>query len=487
MANDDEMQGYTLHEAPGQSTGFSPLQSGRRIGRVPPHSIEAEQAVLGGILLDNRALDRASGVLAPEDFYAEKHQRVYLALLALDEAREPADIVTLTDMLRRRGDLESFGGPVAVAELSERTATAANVEFYARIVHEKAILRRLNEVGTDISEEALAGRTSADELLESAEARVFALRGRGIGSNFEAMEPIVRRSLERVEALYNRPEGLTGVPSGFLELDKLTSGFQEGDLIILAARPAMGKSALATNIAEHVAERTGKAVALFSLEMSKESLVLRMLCGRGRVDSNKVRIGRMSGREYADIANAAASLSEMPLYIDDAAALSVLDIRARTRRLMREHAHGLGLIVIDYLQLMRAHSRTDNREQEISQISRSLKALAKELQVPVVALSQLNRSVESRTDKRPLLADLRESGAIEQDADVILFIYRDEYYNRGASAEPGVAEVIIAKQRNGPTGVAKLAFRGEFTLFQNLGHGEDESATMPEAFGDFGV
>ncbi len=460
------------------------METGRQIGtRTPPHSIEAEEAVLGGVLLDNRAIDRATGAVAADDFYRENHRRVFLALLALDEERQPADVVTLTDMLRRRGDLEAVGGPLAVAELAERTATAANVEFYAKIVHEKAVLRRLAEVGTDIVEEALAGTTGADELLESAEGRVFALRGRGAGTNFEPLEVVVSRSLERVQMLYERPEGLTGVSTGFMELDKLTSGFQESDLLILAARPSMGKSALATNIAEQVAESTRKAVALFSLEMSKESLVLRMLCGRGRVDSNKVRVGRMTGKEYADIAAAAASLAELPLFIDDTASLSVLDLRARARRLMREQPDGLSLIVIDYLQLMRAHHHTDNREQEISLISRSLKALAKEIKVPVLALSQLNRGVELRADKRPLLADLRESGAIEQDADVIMFIYRDDYYNKGASSEPGVAEVIVAKQRNGPTGVAKLAFRGEYTLFQNLNQNEQEHAG--DSYGDF--
>jgi replicative DNA helicase len=446
-------------------------QNGAAGLRLPPQSVEAEEAVLGGILLDNRALDRANEILTHEDFYRESHRRIFRALNDLDERRERADVITLTECLKRRGDLEAVGGAAQVAELVERIATAANVELYARIVKDKSILRSLMEAGTDIASTAAAGTGDVEQFLDDAERRIFEISERRVKQAFTRIESIIVDSIKTIEALYERKEAVTGVPTGFFEIDRLTSGLQPAELIIIAGRPSMGKSALATNIAQHAAAATGKPVAMFSLEMSKESLVMRMLCSEARVDSTKVRTGYLADQDFPRLAMAAGRLADLPFYIDDSPAISVLELRAKARRLMRES--GLGLVIVDYLQLMRAHKDVDNREQEISLVSRSLKALAKELSIPVIALSQLNRAVEQRADKRPLMADLRESGAIEQDADVIAFIYRDDFYNR-VSPEEGIAEIIIAKQRNGPQGVAKLAFRKEFTLFENLSRRAEE-------------
>ncbi len=450
--------------------------------RVPPQSIEAEEAVLGGILLDNQALDRAIEVLSPEDFYRESHRRIFRALLELEQRHEPADVITLAECLKRRGDLEAVGGAAAVAELAERTATAANVILYANIVKEKAILRGLVDAASDIVARATSGSTGdVEQFLDDAENAIFRISERRVRPGFAKIEDIIVGSIERIQTLYEKQEAVTGVPTGFYELDKITSGLQPADLIIVAGRPSMGKSALATNIGQYAATHGGKAVAMFSLEMSKESLVMRMLCSEARVDGTKVRSGHLGERDLPRLAMAASRLAELPFYIDDTPALSVLELRSRSRRLMREARSGLGMIIVDYLQLMRAHRDVDSREQEISAISRALKALAKELDVPVVALSQLNRAVESRADKRPMMSDLRESGAIEQDADVIAFVYRDEFYNK-ASPEEGVAEIIIAKQRNGPQGTVKLAFRKELTKFENLS-GRDED--VPDARDDF--
>ncbi|MDG2303899.1 MAG: replicative DNA helicase [Candidatus Binatia bacterium] len=440
-------------------------------GRVPPQSIEAEEAVLGGILVDNRALDQAIESLNAEDFYREAHRRIFLALIDLDERGEPADVITITEALKRRGDLEAVGGASSVAELVDRTATASNVGFYAKIVRDKSILRRLVEAGSDIAQRASLGAADVGELLDQAEQGVLDIANRRMRP-FARLEEIIVTTVGQIEEMYKNPEALTGIPTGLIELDKLTAGFQPADLIILAGRPSMGKSALATNIAQYAAANTGKAVGLFSLEMSKESLVMRMLCGTARIDSNKIRTGTLTDEDFPRLAMAAGQLADLPFFIDDTPGLSALELRAKARRLKRENG-GIGLIVVDYLQLMQAHRQVDNREQEISMISRSLKALAKELEVPVLALSQLNRAVESRADKRPMMSDLRESGAIEQDADVIAFVYRDDFYNK-ASPDQGVAEVIIAKQRNGATGTARLAFRKEFTSFENLSSRDDD-------------
>ncbi|MFM8410892.1 MAG: replicative DNA helicase, partial [Alphaproteobacteria bacterium] len=416
--------------------------------RVPPQSIEAEEAVLGGILLDNQALERAGEILDEEDFYRESHRRIWRALVELDQRREPADVITVTECLKRRGDLDAVGGAAAIAELVERTATAANVNLYARIVKEKSILRGLVDVASDVVGRAMTGNTGdVEQFLDEAENAVYRISERRVRAGFSKVEQIIVHSIEHIQKLYEKQELVTGVPTGFYELDKLTSGFQGGDLIIVAGRPSMGKSALATNMGQYAAE-SGYPVALFSLEMSKESLVLRMLCGEARVDGQKVRTGHLGKREMPNLAMAASRLAEIPFYIDDTPALSVMEVRSRARRLMRDVGparEGVrGLIIVDYLQLMRANRDVDSREQEISMISRSLKGLAKELDVPVIALSQLNRQVESRADKRPMLSDLRESGAIEQDADLIVFVYRDEFYNK-ASTEEGVAEIIVAK------------------------------------------
>jgi replicative DNA helicase len=450
--------------------------------RLPPQSIEAEEAVLGGILLDNRALDRALELILPDDFYRESHRRIFRAMIDLDERREPADVITLCECLRTRGDLEAAGGVSAIAELAERAATAANVAYYAKIVKEKSILRSLVEAATDVAVRATEGTGDVDQFLEDAEKAVFAISERKIKRAFFKVEDIIAQSLDTIQSLFERPELVTGVPTGFIDLDRMTAGLQPADLVIIAGRPSMGKSALATNIAQYCAAHHGKAVALFSLEMSKEQLVLRMLCGEARVDGARVRSGYMSERDLTRLAMAAQRLADLEIYIDDTPALSILELRSKTRRLMRELGRDakkpFGLVVVDYLQLMRAHREVDSREQEISAISRSLKALAKELDVPVIALSQLNRQVEQRADKRPAMADLRESGAIEQDADVIMFVYRDEVYNK-TTTEEGVAEIIVAKQRNGPTGVVKLAFRRELTRFENLSARQEDDDAEP--------
>lgn len=453
-------------------------------GRVPPQSIEAEEAVLGGILLDNRALDQAVEALTAEDFYREAHRRMFQAIIDLDERGEPADVITLTECLKRRGDLEAAGGAAGVAELVDRTATASNVGFYAKIVRDKSILRRLVEAGSDIAQRAGLGASDVGEILDQAEQTVLDIANRRMRP-FSRLEEIIVTTVGQIEDMYKNPDALTGVPSGLIDLDKLTSGFQPSDLIILAGRPSMGKSALATNIGQYAAAHTGKAVGMFSLEMSKESLVLRMLCGEARIDSSKIRTGTLTDEDFPRLAMAAGQLADLPFFIDDTPSLSALELRAKARRLKRENEdRGLGLLIVDYLQLMQAHRQVDNREQEISLISRSLKALAKELEVPVIALSQLNRAVESRADKRPMMSDLRESGAIEQDADVIAFVYRDDFYNK-ASPDQGVAEVIISKQRNGPQGTARLAFRKEFTTFENLSARDDDDPMGADGYDDY--
>lgn len=440
--------------------------------RLPPQSLEAEEAVLGGVLLDNRAIDAVNQILVADDFYRESHRKIFKALLDLDEVHEPADVVTLIDRLQVRGELEAVGGAAAIADLAERTGTAANVSHYARIVKDKSVMRRLSEVATDIITQTSEGTGSVDQLLEDAEAAVFDISEGRLGKSFSKIDEVIEGTIQQIQNLFERKEAITGIPSGFYDLDKLTSGFQPGDLIIMAGRPSMGKSALAVNCGQYAAQHSGKAVGLFSLEMSKESIAMRMLCCEARVSMTRVRNGTLADNDLPRLAMAASRLAELPFFIDDTPSISVLELRAKARRLMREHRDGLGLIIVDYLQLMRAHQKVDNREQEISLISRSLKGLAKELKIPVLALAQLNRGVEARADKRPMMSDLRESGAIEQDADVISFIYRDEFYNK-ASPEEGIAEVIISKQRNGPQGTARLGFRGELTLFENLSSREE--------------
>jgi replicative DNA helicase len=447
--------------------------------RVPPQNIEAEQSVLGAILLDNEAINQSVEILTVEDFYRESHREIFRAMVMLTDRNQPVDAITLTDTLRTAGVLEAIGGVGYIAELAACVPTAANASHYARIVRERAVLRSLASVSTEIAAGAYDAPANVDEYLDEAEHKIFEISERRIRQSFHSMTELTRESLKLIERLYEKKELVTGVPTGFLDLDRLTAGLQPSDLVIIAARPSMGKTALALNIAAHAATECDPrvGVALFSLEMAKEQLVLRMLCSEGHVDSSKARAGYLGERDFPKLAQAAARLSEAPIFIDDSSDTSPIVLKAKCRRLMRERNANLGLIIIDYLQLMRSARPGESREKEIAEISRSLKSLAKELKVPVIALSQLNRQVETRPDRRPLLADLRESGAIEQDADVIAFIYRDEMYHRD-SKEPGVAEIIVAKQRNGPTGTAKLTYLSQFTRFENYA---DEDSVFGDA------
>jgi replicative DNA helicase len=446
--------------------------------KLPPQNIEAEQMVLGAILIENDSMNKVVEILSPDDFYKDAHRRIFTVMIDMLERGEAIDLITLPDALRGKVGLESVGGASYLAYLVSLVPTAANIKYHARIVREKAVLRKLIHSATDIitqSYDETRTVTNIDELLDRAEKSIFEIAQNKIRDSFVSMKNIVGHSFAIVERLYERKEMVTGLPTGFVDLDERTSGFQPSDLIIVAARPSMGKTAFVLNVAAHAAIEKGKTVAMYSLEMSKEQLVLRLLGSESRVDAHKLRTGHLSERDWTPLSNAAGRLAEAPIFIDDTAAISVLEMRAKARRLKAEH--GLDLVIVDYLQLMRGRGDEGSREQEISNISRSLKALAKELQIPVVALSQLNRAVETRPskDKRPMLADLRESGAIEQDADVILFIYRDEVYNKCtcpydgecSCGQRGKAEVIIGKQRNGPIGVVDLTFINRFTRFEN--------------------
>jgi replicative DNA helicase len=433
--------------------------------KLPPQSIEAEESVLGGVLLDNTAIDKAIEILAPDDFYREAHRKIVRAMMELNQRGEPVDLVTLTEALKVRGQLQDVGGAAYLAELADKVPTAANVTYYAGIVRQKAVLRTLINTATEIATRGYESGADVDQFLDEAEHKIFEISERKVRPTFFRIRDIMVESMKAIEQLYERKEMVTGVPTGFVDIDRLTAGLQPSDLIVVAGRPSMGKTAFALNIAQYAALTTKLGVAVFSLEMSKEQLVLRMLCSEARVDQSKVRAGFAAERDFPKLALAASRLAEAPIYIDDTPALSVLELRAKARRLKREREAKLGLVIVDYLQLMRGHDSADNREQEISSISRSLKALAKELDVPVVALSQLNRQVETRAEKRPVMADLRESGAIEQDADVIAFLYRPIVYDK--NAEERSAEVIVAKQRNGPIGTVPLTFMSEYTRFEN--------------------
>ena len=448
------------------------------IRKIPPHSMEAEESVLGGILIDNNALDRAVEFIGADDFYREAHRKILRAMQDLSQRGEPVDLVTLTDVLRTRGELQDVGGAAYLGELVEKVPTAAHVAFYARIVRHKAVVRSLIQVATEIASLGFESGADVDQLLDDAEHKIFEISERKVRPSFFRIRDIMVDSMKAIEQLYERKELVTGVPTGFVDLDRMTAGLQPSDLIVIAGRPSMGKTAFALNIAQYAALTAKVGVAVFSLEMAKEQLVLRLLCSEARVDQSKVRSGFAAERDFPKLAMAASRLAEAPIYIDDTPALSVLELRAKARRLKRERESKLGLIIVDYLQLMRGHDGADSREQEISSISRSLKALAKELSVPVVALSQLNRQVETRAEKRPIMADLRESGAIEQDSDVIAFLYRPIVYDK--NAEERAAEVIIAKQRNGPIGIVPLTFMSEYTRFEN--RAEDE-VVFPEADG----
>ena len=444
--------------------------------KLPPHAVEAEQSVLGGLLLENEALDKIADILASSDFYRHDHRLIYEHIARLVEHNKPADIVTVAEALENSAELSGVGGIAYLGALAQNTPSAANIRRYAEIVRERAVMRQLVEVGSGIADSAFnpQGR-DATQLLDEAENRIFQIAegGKRSSEGFVDIKILLPKVADRIDFLFQRdnPSAVTGVPTGFSDLDNMTSGFQPGELVIVAGRPSMGKTSFALNIAENVALDTGLPVAVFSMEMAATQLAMRLIGSVGRLDQHRMRTGQLEDEDWVRLTTALGKLNEAPIHIDEGASLTSFDVRARSRRLHRQCGR-LGLIVVDYLQLMSApaNRQSENRATEISEISRSLKALAKELDVPVVALSQLNRSVEQRPDKRPVMSDLRESGAIEQDADLILFIYRDEVYNPD-SADKGMAEIIIAKQRNGPIGRIKLTFLGQHTRFENYASG----------------
>lgn len=436
--------------------------------KVPPHSIEAEQAVLGGLMLDNGAWDKVADLVSEDDFYRRDHRLIFGAIRNLAEQGNPFDVVTLAEWLDHRGELEKLGGIGYIGTLASNTPSAANIKSYGTIVRQRSVLRQLIEVANDIADSAYSpeGR-EVHQLLDLAEKRVFEIADQGnrARKGFVGIKDLLVKAVDRIDYLFSQDNAITGVPTGFNDFDEKTSGLQKSDLVIVAGRPSMGKTTFAMNIAENAAIKYQVPVAVFSMEMPGEQLAMRMMSSLGRIDQHKVRTGKLEDDDWPRLTSAVGILSEAPIYIDDTPGLTPTELRARSRRLAREH--GLGLIVIDYLQLMQVHGGGENRAAEISEISRSLKGLAKELNVPIIALSQLNRSLEQRPNKRPVMSDLRESGAIEQDADVIVFIYRDEVYNED-SPDKGTAEIIIGKQRNGPIGTVRVAFLGKYTQFANF-------------------
>jgi replicative DNA helicase len=437
--------------------------------KIPPQNLEAEQSVLGGILIENQAINKVMEILTPDDFYRDGHRKIYAALIDLSERDEPADLITMTNELRKKDQLDAIGGASYLASLIDSVPTAANIEYYARIVREKAVLRKLIETSTEIITQSYQDRGDVENFLDEAEKAIFEISERRVRPAFYSIREVVKDSLDTISKLYEKKELITGIPSGFKELDKMTAGFQPSDLIIVAGRPSMGKTAFCLNVAQYAAIERKTPIAIFSLEMSKEQLVLRMLCSQSQVEGTRLRTGFLHESDWTKLTLAAGTLYEAPIFIDDTAALSVLELRAKARRLKADHR--LGMLVVDYLQLMKGRARVESRQQEISEISRSLKALAKELNIPIIAVSQLSRKTEERTGNRPQLSDLRESGAIEQDADVILFLFREEVYNRQEENQ-GKAELIIGKQRNGPIGKVDLAFIDRFTTFKDLYKGE---------------
>ena len=441
--------------------------------RVPPHSVEAEQSLLGGLLLDNQAWEKIADLVSVDDFYRDDHRRIFRHIGKLIEGNRPADVVTVLESIEASEDKDKTGGVAYLGSLSQNTPSALNIRRYAELVRERAVQRKLARVATDIAEIALSpSGKDVGQLLDEAETRILEIGEAGSRnrSGFEEIQPVLARVMERIDFLYHRdnPSDVTGVPTGFVDLDEKTAGLQPGDLIIVAGRPSMGKTAFALNMAENVAVDNGLPVAVFSMEMGGTQLAMRMLGSISRVDQHRMRTGRLNDEEWGKLSSAMGKLHDAPIFIDETAALNALELRSRARRLRRQCGK-LGLIVVDYLQLMSGSSQSssENRATEISEISRGLKALAKELEVPVVALSQLNRALEQRNDKRPMMSDLRESGAIEQDADLILFIYRDEVYFPDKPESRGLAEVIIGKQRNGPIGKVELTFLGQYTRFEN--------------------
>jgi replicative DNA helicase len=442
--------------------------------RLPPQNIEAEQAVLGAIFLEPSSLTVASEVLIPEDFYRAAHQKIFNAMLKLNDEGKVVDLVTVTEELAAAKLIEDTGGVSYLSELASSVPTAANIEYYARIVEEKSLLRRLIRTATEIASDGYSREDEVEALLSEAEKNILAVAQRKNAGSFHNIKDVLVRTYDNIEEMHNRVGDITGISTGFAELDRMTAGFQRNDLIIVGARPSVGKTAFALNIAANVATKTNENVAIFSLEMGAEQLVMRMLCSEGNIDAQRLRTGSLTDDDWGKLTMAMGSLSNSGIFIDDTPGVRISDIRSKCRRLKQEH--GLGMILIDYLQLILGSGRSgENLQQEVSEISRSLKQLARELQIPVIALSQLSRGVEQRQDKRPMMSDIRESGSIEQDADIVAFLYRDDYYDK-ESENKNIIEIIIAKQRNGPTGTVSLAFVKEYNKFVNLETRYDPSA-----------
>src|SRR3990172_8389878 len=445
-------------------------------GRIPPQAVDVEMAVLGAMLLDKGAIAKAIEILDDTSFYKPAHQRVFIAMSALFEHSEPFDLITLIEELRRRGELEKVGGEYYLTELTTRITTAANIEYHAHIVLEKALMRQLISASSDVPSRASKEREDALDLLDEAEQKIFQISEQRMKKSFVSMNVAVHQTMEMLESIHGKHSGITGVPSGFTELDNYTGGFQKSDLIVVAGRPSQGKTALVLSVARNASVIHNVPIGFFSLEMSTQQLVMRLICAEARVDAHSVRTGRLPEDEWRKLSTTLGRLYKAKIFIDDTPALGILELRAKARRLKVEH--NVGMIVVDYLQLMQGPKNAQSREQEISSISRSLKALAKELNIPVIALSQLNRQVEQRADKRPVMADLRESGAIEQDADVVVFVHRPEMFgiekDENGNSTEGTAELIIGKQRNGPTGSARMAFIKQYARFENLTRTRDD-------------
>ncbi len=452
--------------------------------KIPPHSIEAEQAVLGGLMLDNNAWETIAGILTEKDFYRSDHRTIYRAIATLALQDKPIDLITISERLEAHQELNDVGGLSYLGDIAKNTPSSANIAAYADIVRERSLLRRLIEVGGEISADGFEpkGRV-ATELVDEAERKVFAIAERDGSKNSnsgpQGIADVLSKTVERIEKLFESDSPITGISSGFSDVDKLTSGLQQSDLVIVAGRPSMGKTTFAMNIAEYVGMMNHKPVLIFSMEMPAEQLAMRMLSSLGRIEMQRIRSGQLDDGDWPRLSSAIAMMSEKKIFIDDTGALSPGDVRARARRLVREQGD-LGLIVIDYLQLMKVPGNSEHRAAEISEISRSLKSLARELNIPIIALSQLNRSLEQRTDRRPMMSDLRESGALEQDADLIIFIYRDEVYNKDTPAK-GTAEIIVAKQRNGPIGTVRLTFLGHYSRFENFTNRQMAESGMTES------
>ncbi|MBJ6727820.1 replicative DNA helicase [Geomesophilobacter sediminis] len=440
--------------------------------KMPPQSLEAEMSILGGILVDNEAINRALEILRPDDLYRENHRKIFRSMIELSERNEPCDLITLTTILKRKGELEEVGGGAYLATLVDYVPMAANIAYYCKIVKEKAITRKLITAATDIVTKGFEDKVDVDELLDGAQKAIFEISENKIKPAYYQVCDVLKDTMKNIELLYEKKEQITGVPTGYIDLDKMTAGFHAGDLVIIAGRPAMGKTTFALNVAQYVAVEAQKRrpAAIFSLEMSKEQLVERLLCSLARVDLGRLKTGHLLENDWPKLAKAAGGLHDAKIFLDDTPSITVMELRAKARRLKAEH--DIGLIMIDYLQLMRGGANSESRQQEISEISRSLKGLAKELEIPVLALSQLNRGLEQRTDKRPMMSDLRESGAIEQDADIIMFVYRGEVYDKENEDLKGKAEIIIGKHRSGPTGIVDLVFKGEYTRFENAAREE---------------